>query len=231
MTRFALLLLLVTAPLAHAQNVADGRDVYGPCAACHGANGEGGKGGEYPRVAGQPPSFTIMSLKHFQERKRMNLPMFPYTEPRELSESDMKDVAAFLAAIKLPARAPEFKDTDSALDRLVAMEKVLVVPRVEGDVKEGKALYRKQCGRCHGAFGHGREEKSAPRLLGQYPDYLLRQVEAYRKGERGADPKDPMNGTFSKLTDKQVTDILAWLTSVQEMEEEPQAAEEAPAAE
>jgi len=103
MKRLALTLLFLGAP-SLAQDLQNGRDVYGPCAACHGASGEGGKGGEYPRLAGQPASYLIDQLKLFQGRKRKNLPMFPYTEPRELSQADMKDVAAYLTVIELPRK-------------------------------------------------------------------------------------------------------------------------------
>jgi cytochrome c553 len=211
----AFCLVLLAAFTARAQNAADGKDVYGPCAACHGANGEGGKGGEYPRLAGQPPSFTVDSLKQFQERRRHNLPMFPYTEPRELSERDMKDVAEYLARIELPNKAPEFKPTDSALDRLLALEKVLVVPRVEGDVEKGKATYKAKCAKCHGASGRGRELRGAPLLVGQYPNYLRRQFDAFVKGTRTGKDGDPMNGALEELSAADFTNVLAWLTSVQ----------------
>lgn len=224
MHRRALLLLLLST-VAAAQNVQDGKDVYGPCAACHGANGEGGKGGEYPRIAGQPPSFTFFSLKQFQDRKRKNLPMFPYTEPRELSERDMKDVAAYLASISLPTKMPEFKDSDSSLDRLLMMERVLVVPRVDGDVRKGKATYRKACAKCHGTSAKGRDEKHAPLLVGQYPDYLRRQFEAFKKGERGAEADDPMKGVLDPLSEQELTDVLAWLGSIQEDAQEPEPTE------
>ncbi len=220
-----LALLAAAGPAAAlAQSAEDGRDVYGPCAACHGANGEGGKGGEYPRLAGQPASFIVASLQQFQARKRHNLPMFPYMEPRELSPQDMKDVAAWLTAIVLPSKAPEFKETDGALDRLLAMEKVLVVPRVEGDVGKGQATYRRKCGSCHGKGARGNAKKAVPALVGQYPAYLQRQVDAYRKGERGADESDPMNGVLTGLSPQEVTDVLAWLTSIQDQEPEPEAA-------
>jgi cytochrome c553 len=211
---------VVLSTVAAAQSVQDGKDVYGPCAGCHGANGEGGKGGEYPRIAGQPPEFTLFSLKQFQERKRKNLPMFPYTEPRELSERDMKDVAAYLARISLPTKVPEFKDTDSALDRLLMMERVLVVPRVEGDVRKGKVTYRKACAKCHGTTAKGRDGKRAPLLVGQYPDYLRRQFDAFKKGERGAEADDPMKGVLDQFSEQELTDVLAWLTSIQEDAEE-----------
>lgn len=210
----AVALLLSSAALG--QDLEAGKEVYGPCAACHGAYGEGGKGGEYPRVAGQSVGFTVASLKQFQERRRNNLPMFPYTEPRELSERDMKDVAAYLASIQLPTKPPEFKDTDSALERLMKMERVLVVPRVEGDTRKGRALFRKQCAKCHGPSAQGKEQKGAPSLVGQYPSYLQKQFDAYRKGERGAEKDDPMKGTLDTLSAQDLTDVLAWLTSIQD---------------
>jgi cytochrome c553 len=60
-----------------------GRQINGVCAACHGDAGQGGKKGEYPRLAGQHVEYLMDQLKKFKERKRTNLPMFPYTEERE----------------------------------------------------------------------------------------------------------------------------------------------------
>ena len=196
------------------EDLASGKDIYGTCAACHGANGEGGQGGEYPRVAGQPKGFTVNQLKSFQKRVRLNIPMFPYTEPRELSDRDMRDVAAFLAAIDLPSKAPVFDEKTPALDRLLAMEKVMIVPRVEGDLENGKKVYRRRCAACHGH--HGRGKKDFPRLVGQYPNYLQRQIDSYLKAARPHDSDEAGEGVLKKLSAKDVTDVLAWLTSIQD---------------
>lgn len=211
--------ILLSSAAGQAQNLEDGKDVYGPCAACHGANGEGGKGGEYPRIAGQPASFIVDTLKAFQERKRYNLPMFPYTEPRELSEQDMKDVAAYVTGIVLPTKVPEFTEADSALDRLLAMEKVLVVPRLEGDLENGRKLYRRRCASCHGRSGQGR--KGFPLLVGQYPTYLMKQVGTFRRAERTHEADEAGEGVLKKISEKDIADILAWLTSIQGEEPEP----------
>ncbi len=221
LTQVSLLACLLAAGAASAQDLANGKDVYGTCAACHGANGEGGKQGEYPRLAGQPPAFLIAQLQSFQKRTRNNLPMFPYTEPRELSEADMKDVAAYLAAIDLPTHAPQFKESATALERLVAMEKVLVVPRVEGDLESGKKLMRQRCGGCHGTTGRGKPPRPFPRLAGQYPNYLLRQVEAYRRGDRVHEEDDKAEGVLMKLTPADIQNVLAYLTSVQDAPDVP----------
>lgn len=219
--RLELWLVLVaslSSQASRAQNRAEGREVYGPCAGCHGESGEGGKGGEYPRLAGQPAAFLVDSLAKFQQRKRYNLPMLPYTERRELSEQDMKDVAAYLESIKLPSKPPEFAPSTGALDRLLALKTVLVVPRVQGDLEKGKTSFLAHCADCHGKDGRGRASREAPMLTGQYPSYLLNQYKAFRAGERGADEGDPMHGVLAEVAPKEFTDMLAWLTSIQDVD-------------
>ncbi|MEZ5615274.1 MAG: c-type cytochrome, partial [Rhodocyclaceae bacterium] len=127
-----------------------GQDINGVCAACHGEFGQGGKRGEYPRLAGQRAAYLKDQLMAFRARKRINLPMYPYTQERELSDEDIEAVSEYLAAIELPTRWPEFKDSDDALTRLEAMEKVMIIPRAEGDIGNGKAVYQKECFSCHG---------------------------------------------------------------------------------
>ena len=210
----------VLAPAAaQAQDLNNGREVYGPCAACHGANGEGGKGGEYPRLAGQTPAYILAQLKAFQDRKRLNLPMFPYTEPRELPPADMVDVATYVAGISLPARAPVFKETDGALDRLRAMEQVLVVPRVKGDLNRGERLYLRSCADCHGRYGVA--PGNHPNLVGQYPNYLDRQMVDMAKGVRLHERTAVSKDVVTALTATDRRDILAYLTSVQDRVPEP----------
>jgi len=213
MVRWALAAGALAALEARAQDLASGKDVYGPCAACHGANAEGGKGGEYPRLAGLPVDYIIEQLKGFQQRRRVNLPMYPYTEPRELSERDMKDVAAYLHAIELPLKPPELPETASALEKLEAAQKVLVVPKVAGDVDKGKTTFNRRCAGCHGRSGQGKID--FPRLTGQYPIYLQRQFEKMKSGERPHEGESSMTDVLKRVKPEELTDVLAWLTSIQ----------------
>ncbi len=209
------LFLLATAlpALAVAQDLENGKDVNGTCAACHGAEGQGGKMGEYPRLAGQRAEYLAQQLRRFKGRKRINIPMFPYTEPRELPEKDIADISAFLSRIELPTKAPEFKESASALEKLRAMEHVLIVPRVEGDVAHGQALYAKRCARCHGERARGR--RMFPSLVGQYPAYLERQLANVLKGTRLHVSDDGKDDVLARLSPKDFTDVLAWLTAIQ----------------
>lgn len=46
------------------------------------------------------------------------------------------------------------------------------------------------CAACHGDQGQGNKALGAPRLAGQQPDYLLRQLQAFKRGQRGYDLAD-----------------------------------------
>jgi cytochrome c553 len=215
--RIALPLLLSFLALpAAAQDIEKGKDINGTCAACHGQYGAGGKKGEYPRIAGQRAAYLEDQLHSFRSRKRMNIPMFPYTQERELSDEDIKDVSAFLAAIELPTKWPVFKDNDDALTRLTAMEKVMIVPRAEGNVDNGGAIYQKQCASCHGKTGKGRGK--FPMLIGQYTNYLMKQMDSYVKGERPHD-EDDSRGILATLKESDMQDILAYLTTLQDSQQ------------
>jgi len=191
-----------------------GRQINGVCAACHGDTGQGGKKGEYPRLAGQNVEYLMDQLKKFKERKRTNLPMFPYTEERELPDEDIVHISAYLASIKLDTTYPVFKDTDDALTRLLAMDKVLNIPRSEGDVEAGAKLYKTECASCHKKDGMG--HKTVPMLAGQYTIYLKRQIDKFIKGERihDEDIKNPSKDVLNALKLEEIRDILAFLTTL-----------------
>ncbi|MBS3917059.1 MAG: c-type cytochrome [Sulfuritalea sp.] len=213
----AVLIFLVAATVVHGAAPAGdtGKEINGVCAACHGENGQGGKRGEYPRIAGQRAAYLKDQLRSFRDRRRINIPMYPYTQERELSDADIEAVSDYLAAIELPTKWPEFKDTDDALTRLEAVDKVMIIPRAEGDIVNGKAIYQKECASCHARDGRGRGK--FPMLIGQYTGYLMKQAEAYIKGERPHDEEGPV-GILNKLKMQDIQDILAYLTSIQNPE-------------
>ncbi len=66
----------------------------------------------------------------------------------------------------------------------------LLMPTVcIGDADTGEALYA-PCIACHGANGEGNASLSSPAIAGQSQDYLVRQLQNFRRGIRGADPAD-----------------------------------------
>ena len=203
---------LATSYPAAAVDLEKGKEINGTCAACHSDNGQGGKRGEYPRIAGQQVKYIESQLKSFRARTRVNIPMFPYTQERELSDADIKDIAAYLNGIELDTKMPTYTGTEDALTKLRMAEKVMIIPRVEGDLVNGERIFQKQCAACHGKTGRGRG--MFPMLLGQYTNYLKRQVDLYLKGDRPHDEEGTV-GVLNGLKEQDIQDILAYLTSIQ----------------
>jgi len=211
--RFSLCaVVLATSYPAAAVDLEKGKEINGTCAACHSDNGQGGKRGEYPRIAGQQVKYIESQLKSFRARTRVNIPMFPYTQERELSDADIKDIAAYLNGIELDTKMPTYTGTEDALTKLRMAEKVMIIPRVEGDLANGEKIYQKQCSACHGKTGRGRG--MFPMLVGQYTNYLQRQVDLYLKGDRPHDEEGTV-GLLNALKPQDIQDILAYLTSIQ----------------
>jgi cytochrome c553 len=209
---FVLLLLLGLSQTGQAQNMEHGKEINATCAGCHGEFGQGGKHGEYPRIAGQRQAHIKDQLRAFRARTRLNLPMFPYTQERELSDADVEDVSAYLASVELPTKWPEFKDDDDALTRLTAVDKVMIIPRSPGNLDNGGTLYQKNCVTCHARDGMGRGK--FPRLVGQYTSYLKKQMDAFIKGERPHDEEE-VGGLLNQFKEQDLNDILAYLTLIQ----------------
>jgi cytochrome c553 len=209
------LLTLCISSLGQAQNLDKGKEINSTCAGCHGEFGQGGSRGEYPRIGGQRAAYIADQLKSFRARKRINIPMYPYTQDRELPDEDIRDIAAYLASIELPTKWPVFKDTDDALTRLTLTERVMIIPRVAGNLANGEAIYQKQCVTCHAKNGMGRG--MFPMLVGQYTSYLKRQMDKFIKGERPHDEVE-VGGVLNALKEDDLQDILAYITSLQEQQ-------------
>lgn len=191
-----------------------GEEINETCAGCHGEYGEGSIDGEYPRLAGLDADYIARQLRHFKNRKRVNIPMIPYATERELPEGDVLSVAAYLASIKLPSKLPPIDESRfDAYERLQASKLALNIGRYPGDVAAGQKVYNKECAGCHGNEAEGNVGQFIPPLAGQHSLYVLRQVNRFRKGERGHDsPRD--EAIFQAFSDTEIGNILAWLSTL-----------------
>jgi len=148
-----------------------GKDINGVCAGCHGDVGQGGKEGQYPRIAGLPVTYIYRQVKLFQQNTRPNLPMLEHVHERQLSDIEIRDIANYLAAISLPTRLEPMAETDprfDAYERMMALQRMVQIPFYPGDAGAGRRLYNKECRSCHGSEGWGEAEKQIPQLAGQY---------------------------------------------------------------
>jgi cytochrome c553 len=212
---FAAVAISLVSPSASALDLEKAKEINGVCATCHGEFGQGGKKGEYPRISGQRAAYLVEQLISYREKRRINIPMYPYTRERELTDSDIQIISEYMASIELSTKMPEFKGDEDALTRLLAVDKVMIIPRVEGDIEAGKVVYQQECANCHAKDGRGRS--NFPMLVGQYTNYLKKQMDAYLRGDRPHDENGP-KGVLNTLKEKDLQDILAYLTSIQNSE-------------
>jgi cytochrome c oxidase subunit 2 len=87
--------------------------------------------------------------------------------------------------------------------------------RPPGNAVAGKASYA-VCAACHGAQGEGNLAMNAPKLSGQGPWYLERQLRQFKQGARGTNDKDvfgklmaPMAATLAD--DAAIADVVAYI--------------------
>jgi cytochrome c553 len=203
------------APLqAREYDAYNGEDINELCAGCHGEFGQGGKEGEYPRLAGQPAPFLSRQMHLFRDRKRPNMPMLEYVDERQFPDDEIEDISIYLSQLKLITKLSPLKEGPefSAYERLQETKRLLNIAAYPGDVELGRKIYNRECRSCHGREGVGDVDKAVPMLAGQYTNYLQRQVEKYLKGIRTHDLDDPKNELLAEFTKEEIEAILAYLS-------------------
>ena len=139
------------------------------CAACHGADGASPTSAN-PSLAGLPADYITTQLAHFKTGVRQNAIMQGMSAT--LSDADMVSLGAYYAGQKpkqLEAKDPSLAREGQRLWRA-------------GDAANGVPA----CSACHGPTGAG-IPRNYPRLGGQWSDYPLAQLKAFKAGERGMD--------------------------------------------
>jgi cytochrome c oxidase subunit 2 len=170
---YALLLALGCAAAAEAQDAESGQRLYGPCATCHGATGEGNQGVGAPRIAGLPEWYVAQQLRNFRARRRgaaetdVYGPQMVRAAEQLWDDGEVVDVAVFVASLPATASAATLR----------------------GKASRGREAYA-TCAACHGAAGEGNAELRVPPLRHLDDWYFVRQLAAFRAGERGAHADD-----------------------------------------
>ena len=139
------------------------------CAACHGADGNSPAAAN-PNLAGQQAAYISLQLAHFKDGTRPSSIMQGMAA--SLTPEDMNSLGAYFAQQKPKGLSAK----DPAL------------------VSAGQKLYRggnsatgvPACASCHGPTGVGIPVRY-PRLSGQYADYTVAQLQAFKSEQRGMD--------------------------------------------
>jgi cytochrome c553 len=167
------------------------------CAACHAGDGNSIAPAN-PKIAGQIPEYLHKQLADFKPQKGKK----PARESpimmgmvANLSEADMKGLAAFYAGQKLKPAAAADKELALLGQKLWR----------GGNAATGVPA----CSGCHGPAGAGMPAQY-PRLAGQYAEYIAAQLKAFKEGGRANDPNGMMRGVAARLTDREIRAVAEY---------------------
>ena len=196
-----IILGLGLATSATAGDAAAGKAAYALCSSCHGANGEGNKALNAPSIAGQEEWYLARQLKNFKVGARG-------LNPKDTYGAQMRPMS-----MTLP--------TDQAVDNIAAyiasLKPTVAAATISGDAAAGKGAYA-LCSSCHGPQGQGNKSLNAPALKGQPDWYVARQLQNYKAGIRGTDPKDTFGAQMRPMamtlpTDQAVNNVAAYIAT------------------
>jgi cytochrome c553 len=161
------------------------------CAACHAADGNSIAPAN-PKIAGQIAEYLHKQLADFKAqggKKPARESAIMMGMVANLSDADMKGLAAFYAGQKLKPAAAADKDLAALGQKLWR----------GGNAASGVPA----CAGCHGPAGAGMPAQY-PRLGGQYAEYIAAQLKAFRDGGRANDPNGMMRGVATRLTEREI---------------------------
>ena len=192
----ASVLLLLTVPAVGADDVEISRLAAQVCANCHGPHGDS-ISPAFPRLAGQTAAYIEAQLKSFKDQTRGD----PYAQAymwgmaSQLDADTIKRLAAYYAA-EIPNPGQPGDTARMALGR-----------RIFDNGLPDSGI--PACASCHGNDAQGNE--TIPRLAGQHPEYLVKQLAAFKSLQRGNAPV--MHVVTDKMTLDQMRAIAEYAAS------------------
>jgi cytochrome c553 len=167
------------------------------CAACHAADGNSTASAN-PKIAGQLAEYLHKQLKDFkpQDGKKPARESAVMTGMvANLSEADMKGLAAYYAGQALQPAAAADKDLAQLGQKIWR----------GGNLATGVPA----CAGCHGPSGAGIPAQY-PRLGGQFAEYVVAQLKAFQEGRRANDSNAVMRSAVAHLTDREIRAVAEY---------------------
>lgn len=194
-----ILILLISNAVIGAPVIGDaatGRSKASVCASCHSTDGNS-PSPIWPKLAGQHASYLNKQLHDFKKGEdgpRYNPTMFGMT--LVLSDQNMADLSAYYAGQKV---SPGTTD-----DKFLALGQRLYRA---GDTKKGISA----CTACHTPTGAGNGPADFPAVSGQYADYSIAQMKAFRSGERHNDLNGMMRDIAKRMSDEEIEAVANYM--------------------
>jgi cytochrome c553 len=167
------------------------------CSGCHGADGNS-ELTDYPILAGQTTRYNYLQLKDYKSGRRSDDMMNAVAAG--LEKQDMIDLAAYYA-VQRPKR-PRIQAGESSVPFKPDPERVAA-----GKKKSAEVL----CPMCH--LGEFAGQNEVPRVAGQHPEYVVKQLKAFKTGTRTNDA-GTMTSVAKTLSDEDIENLAHYLASL-----------------
>jgi len=172
--------------LAHAADLAAGKEKAELCVGCHGENGIS-QMENIPSLASQPDQFIQWQLVYFRAGSRKNEQMQPIVEG--INNEDIRNLGAYFASLTPAKPAP---DDNPDLSK-----------------KGAQAAAGPRCASCHGDDYAG--TKAVARVAGQREDYLLKALRDYKAGVRSGGGQAAMAEVAFPLSEEEIVALAHYL--------------------
>lgn len=169
------------------------------CVRCHGYDGVGRGSGAFPILAGQQAEYMQNALESYAHGERHSGIMQPIAFA--LDAPSRRELARYYSA--LPNEARQAPTPDPA-----------AIERGREIAQHGIPAQRvPSCVDCHAPEG-GRHKPEYPLLNGQHADYLVLQLELFKKGQRGGSAYSHlMQAVAPRLKPGQMRDVALYFQS------------------
>ena len=170
------------------QDAAAGKAKSQRCAACHGADGNSPTGA-FPILAGQSSRYLYLQLRDFSQGACKDPAMSAQLDG--LGKQDFFDLAAHFAA--QPAKPIAFQPDGARVER--------------GRKKADEVL----CTMCH--LGGFKGQNEIPRVAGQHPDYVIKQLRAFKARTRTNDAGN-MTAVAQTISEEDIIDLAHYIATL-----------------
>ncbi len=189
---------MLMAGAAVAGDAAAGKAKSAACGGCHGFDGNSPVA-TYPKLAGQNEAYITKQVKDFKANSdRQNPIMFGMVAA--LSDADAADIGAYFQSQSIKEAAAF--DADKIAEGREMYK--------GGDLQKGIPA----CQACHGPTGAGTAGIGFPQLGGQYVEYTLAQLKAFKDGSRKNDAKKLMRSIVEKMSEKDMVAVANYIASL-----------------
>lgn len=190
--------MMLMAGTAIAGDAAVGKSKSAACGGCHGFDGNSPIS-MYPKLAGQNEAYIVNQLKAFKANTTRQNPIM-MGMAAGVSDADAADIGAYF-------QAQSVKDAATFDESKIAAGRELYKG---GNMQAGIPA----CQGCHGPTGAGTAGIGYPQVGGQYVDYTLAQLKAFKNGSRSNDDKALMRSIVAKMSEKDMIAVANYIASL-----------------